>query len=199
MGRIRLDDIRKQELIDAAIRAVASHGLEKATVAVIGREADISPGIVHHYFGDKTTLLESAMRAIRAPFSGLYAENIAKQPENPAIRLPALIDTCFDPAVFSPVTASAWTAFVAVSPHVPAFGRVRSLQRRRMVSTASHALRGRVEDRYRLWYADAVTTAIDGVWFNAATVEGAADSDRARTYLEMVLAGFPPIQEVNHG
>ena len=105
MGRTRLDDIRRKELVDAAIRAVAAHGLEKATVAVIAREADISPGIVHHYFADKVSLLAAAMRAIRAPLTPLFAETVAAiRPQGAAHRLQTLIDVCFDPSVFSPVT-----------------------------------------------------------------------------------------------
>ncbi len=188
MGRIRLDDIRRRELVDAAIRAVAANGLEKATVSVIAAEADISPGIVHHYFRDKTALLEAAMRAIRAPLPGLFTRSLAGA-DGKHDRLQALIDACFDPSVFSPVTVSAWTAFSAAAPHVSAFGRVRAAQRRRLAGAACHALRGRIDDSYRRWYGDVIAGAIDGVWFDAATVEGAADADRAKAVLQTLLAG----------
>lgn len=190
MGRIRLDDIRRRELVDAAIRAVAENGLEKATVSVIAREAETSPGIVHHYFRDKTALLEAAMRALRAPLPGLFTAILLKQGAAAPDRLQALIDACFDETVFTPVTVSAWTAFASAAPHVRAFGRVRAAQRRRLVSTAAHALAGRVDDTYRAWYADVMAAAIDGVWFNAATVEGAADSRRAAAIVQTMLAGL---------
>lgn len=190
MGRLRLDDIRRRELVDAAIRAVAAHGLEKATVSTIAGEADVSPGIVHHYFNDKVSLLEAAMRAIRSPLPGLYSDYLATQPPDSSRRLHAVIQACFDSAVFSPVTVSAWTAFVVAAPHVRAFGRVRVVQRRRLISTVSHALKGRVEEDYRPWYADVIASAIDGAWFNAATVEGTADASRARAVLETQLAGL---------
>lgn len=198
MGRIRLDDIRRRELVEAAIRAVAGHGLERATVSVIAGEADISPGIVHHYFNDKVSLLSAAMRAIRAPLPGLFADHLAAQPAESTNRLQAAINACFDLVVFSPVTVSAWTAFSAAAPHVQAFGRIRFAQRRRLVSTVSHALKGRIEEDYRLWYADVIASAIDGAWFNAATIEGAADADRARAAVETQLAGFVHNGRMDH-
>lgn len=194
MGRLRLDDIRRQELVDAAIRAVASNGLEKATVAVIAREADISPGIVHHYFGDKTSLLASAMRSLRAPLTELYGEHLKTGGPPAPSRLGAVLRACFDPSVFTPLTVSAWTAFSAAAPHVRAFGRIRSAQRQRLVSTVSDALRGRVADDHRRWYADVIASTIDGAWFNAATVEGAASPDHALAAVETLLASLLQIE-----
>jgi len=198
MGRVRLDDIRRRELIDAAIRAVAAHGLEKATVSVIAGHADSSPGIVHHYFNDKISLLAAAMRAIRAPLAKLFVDCLAAQPVESPNRLQAVIDACFDSAVFSPVTVSAWVSFSSAAPHVRAFGRIRLAQRQRLVSTLSDALKGRVDEGYRRWYADGIASAIDGAWFNAATIEGAANADRARAAIETQLAGFVLEERFDH-
>jgi AcrR family transcriptional regulator len=51
---------RREQLIDAAVAVVASHGYQAATADVIARRAGVSKGLLWHYFADRDDLLEQA-------------------------------------------------------------------------------------------------------------------------------------------
>ena len=64
MPKVGMPEIRKSQLIQATIEAINDVGLHKASVAMIGRYAGVSPSIINHYFGGKDSLLEETMRSI---------------------------------------------------------------------------------------------------------------------------------------
>src|SRR5215217_3475684 len=64
MPKLGMEPIRKRQLIEATIASIHAHGLADTTVATISREAGVSPGIIHHYFGGKDALLGATMRAL---------------------------------------------------------------------------------------------------------------------------------------
>ena len=60
-------EARRQQIIDGALQVFASEGFEKATNKDIARAAHInSPGLIYHYFKDKTDLFRQVMEE-RAP------------------------------------------------------------------------------------------------------------------------------------
>lgn len=82
---------KKQQIINAAIELIAERGYHKTTTALIAKTADVSQGLIFHYFGDKEKLylsiLESASRAFREEIEkNTYAEkNVLKQIEMVAL------------------------------------------------------------------------------------------------------------------
>lgn len=55
-------DSRRDEIAQAAGRVLAVHGLEALTLRDIAREDGCSPGILTHYFRDRTEILTHASR-----------------------------------------------------------------------------------------------------------------------------------------
>ena len=64
MPKIGMSEVRRPQLIRATIKVIGQVGMSRASVAVIGRAAGVSPGIISHYFGGKDGLLEATMRFI---------------------------------------------------------------------------------------------------------------------------------------
>src|SRR6516164_11215676 len=58
------EDARRVQLIEVTIDSLAEVGYLGTTLAEIARRADVSPGLVAHYFGDKDGLLEAAFRKL---------------------------------------------------------------------------------------------------------------------------------------
>ena len=55
-------EARRQQIIDGALQVFASEGFEKATNKDIARAAHInSPGLIYHYFKDKTDLFRQVI------------------------------------------------------------------------------------------------------------------------------------------
>ena len=64
MPKVGMREIRRAQLIDATLRSIDEAGLPGTTLASVAQRANISTGIVSHYFGDKDGLLEATMRHV---------------------------------------------------------------------------------------------------------------------------------------
>lgn len=84
MGRtVKVVEDRREQILDAAMRAFALKGFTRATNKDIAREAGITPGLIYHYFENK----EAVLRAIiteRSPVRLMHTlsqETLALPPE----------------------------------------------------------------------------------------------------------------------
>lgn len=85
---------RREQIIDAAMHVFAQKGFTRATNKDIALEADITPGLIYHYFESKKAVFEAVLEK-RSPLSiiqSLPAEALAQPPE---IFLPFLIKRIF--------------------------------------------------------------------------------------------------------
>lgn len=64
MPKVVDHDIRREEVLTAACRAIARLGIEGTTTREIAAEAGCSTGILAHYFDDKQEILLSAFRLV---------------------------------------------------------------------------------------------------------------------------------------
>jgi AcrR family transcriptional regulator len=94
----------RDRILAAAREVFAERGYEKASVRGIARTADVDPALVHHYFGTKEQVFESAVEGAFAPvlrahpFPDVRPDSVGEQFarmflgvwENPASRAPLL-------------------------------------------------------------------------------------------------------------
>ena len=48
---------RKSEIVQALLRVMAKNGYEKASIQAIGKEANLTPGLIHYHFKNKQEIL----------------------------------------------------------------------------------------------------------------------------------------------
>jgi AcrR family transcriptional regulator len=89
--RIAIEDIRRSELVDAAIGVIAEHGFDRTTVRDIARSAGAAAGSVHYYFKNKDELLQAAFDELEMRFRDRVAETLAAV-ESPRDQLVALVE-----------------------------------------------------------------------------------------------------------
>jgi betaine-aldehyde dehydrogenase len=178
-----LEDFRRIQLIEVTIDSLAEVGYVGSTLAQIASRADVSPGLVAHYFDDKDGLLEAAFRTLsRRLFEQLDAR--MRQAHTPRGRIQAIIDTNLGPQEFTRRTGSAWLAFWGQVPHVHGLKRVQNAYQRRMVSNLRYALVRLLAVPEARSLASIIAAMIDGVWLRAALSNWAeADSESARDLL----------------
>jgi betaine-aldehyde dehydrogenase len=177
------EDFRRIQLIEVTIDSLAEVGYVGSTLAQIASRADVSPGLVSHYFDDKDGLLEAAFRTLSR---NLFAQMDARmrQARTPRARIQAIIDTNLGPQEFSRRTGSAWLAFWGQVPHVQGLKRVQNAYQRRMVSNLRYALVRLLPVAQARSLASTIAAMIDGVWLRAALSNWAeADSESARALL----------------
>jgi betaine-aldehyde dehydrogenase len=178
-----LEDFRRVQLIEVTIDSLAEVGYVGSTLAQIASRADVSPGLVAHYFDDKDGLLEAAFRTLsRRLFEQMDARmRLARTPRG---RIQAIIDINLGPQEFTQRTGSAWLAFWGQVPHVEGLKRVQNAYQKRMVSNLRYALVRLLPVVEARSLAATIAAMIDGVWLRAALSNWAeADSESARALL----------------
>ena len=178
-----LEDFRRVQLIEVTIDSLAEVGYVGSTLAQIASRADVSPGLVAHYFDDKDGLLEAAFRRLsRRLFEQMDVR--MRLAHTPRGRIQAIIDTNLGPQEFTQRTGSAWLAFWGQVPHVEGLKRVQNAYQRRMVSNLRYALVRLLPVPEARSLASIIAAMIDGVWLRAALSNWAeADSESARDLL----------------
>jgi len=178
-----VEDTRRRQLVEVTIDSLAELGYVGTTLAQIAARADVSPGLVAHYFGDKDGLLDAAFRSL-ARRVGNHVRARLRQVSTPRGRIQAIIDANLAPEEFDQRTGTAWLAFWGQVLHVKPLKRVQSAYQRRTLSNLRSALKKLVPPKEAERLASMIAAMIDGVWLRAA-LSGwrEADSESARGLL----------------
>ena len=176
-------DLRRQMLIDAAIRCLAEGGIAAFTVDRISREAKVSRGLINHHFDGISDLLIEVYEAMTQ--SMLAAGREALSFEGPAEeRLAQLIETMFLPPMFSKSSLRAWLALwgeIATNPRLKTSHRKAYDAYRRAIGDAlaeiATARELRVDGEA---LAMTVIALIDGLWIEWCLDSSVVSRDTAR-------------------
>ena len=88
MRTVKEPDVRKQEILDGAIRVFARKGYDKTTITDIARELNISQGLCYRYYPSKEEIYSAALEKYA---DLIVQENLRKTSINMPIR--ELIDS----------------------------------------------------------------------------------------------------------
>jgi betaine-aldehyde dehydrogenase len=183
------EDTRRRQLVDVTIDSLAEVGFVGTTLAQIAARAEVSPGLVAHYFNDKDGLLEAAFRSL-ARRVGSQVRTRLRQVSTARGRIQAIIDANLAPEEFDQRTGTAWLAFWGQVLHLPRLKRIQSAYQRRMLSNLRSSLKRLVAPDEAQRLAAMIAAMIDGVWLRAA-LSGwrEADSESARALLTAFVDG----------
>ncbi|HMD72535.1 MAG TPA: betaine-aldehyde dehydrogenase [Steroidobacteraceae bacterium] len=188
-ARESAEESRRRQLVEVTIDSLAELGFVGTTLAQIASRAEVSPGLVAHYFGDKDSLLDAAFRAL-AQRVGRQVRARLRSAQSPRERIQAVIDGNLAPAEFERRTGTAWLAFWGQVLHVESLRRVQSAYQRRTLSNLLASLKKLLPADEARSLAAMIAAMIDGVWLRAA-LSGwrEADSDGARALLTAFVDG----------
>ncbi len=183
------EDARRRQLVDVTIDSLAEVGFVGTTLAQIAARAQVSPGLVAHYFDDKDGLLEAAFRSL-ARRVGSQVRTRLRQVSTARGRIQAIIDANLAPEEFDQRTGTAWLAFWGQVLHLPRLKRIQSAYQKRMLSNLRSSLKRLVPPDEAQRLAAMIAAMIDGVWLRAA-LSGwrEADSESARALLTAFVDG----------
>ena len=188
-SRDEAEELRRVQLVEVTIDSLAEVGYVGTTLAEIARRAEVSPGLVAHYFGDKDGLLEAAFRALARALAARMRARLALA-RTPRGRVQAVIDTNLAPEEFDKRSGTAWLAFWGQVLHVKGLKRVQTAYQRRMLSNLRNDLRRMIPGEDARSLASMIAAMIDGVWLRAALSEWQeADSESARALLTAFVEG----------
>jgi betaine-aldehyde dehydrogenase len=187
--RDELEESRRRQLIEVTIDSLAEVGYVGSTLAQIASRADVSPGLVAHYFRDKDGLLAASFRTLGRRVGQRVRARFAFA-HTPRGRIQAVIDANLAPEEFDQRTGTAWLAFWGQVLHAEGLKRVQKVYQVRTLSNLRHALKQLVPAHEARSLAAMIAAMIDGVWLRAALSSWQeADSESARALLTAFVDG----------
>lgn len=183
-------DLRRQMLIDAAIRCLAEGGIAAFTVDRISREANVSRGLINHHFDGIAGLLIEVYEAMTQSMLAAGRETLFFE-GNAEERLASVIDTMFRPPMFSKSSLRAWLALwgeVATNPRLKASHRKSYDAYRKAIGDALREIAGarrlKVDGEA---LAMTVIALIDGLWIEWCLDSSVVSRDTARAAVYDVI------------
>ena len=177
-------------LLDAAEAVVVQRGIANLTLEAVAAEAGMSKGGLLHHFPSKDRLVEAMVVRHAENWRNCYMEGYASAPEGPGRMARGLLNRCL-------TDAQCWTEQLrrSTSAVFAALAQNPSLiQPMRAAYAELH--RRLAEDGLPLGVADAVVTAIDGLWLYwvlGLVPVNQESMNRLRLGLETLLAPFVPV------
>ncbi len=179
LRRSESEDVRRRQMIEATIDAIAEVGFSAAAIHQIARRAGVSTGLVAFYFGDKDGLLEATLRHLASQLRASMLEHLAAETSARG-RICAVIESTLGESQFERRIATVWLAFWGQVPVVPRFARVQRVYERRMISNLTFGFAALLPERAALRLATATAAMIDGLWLRAALSTDPPNSRAAR-------------------
>lgn len=189
MPKLGMQPIRRRQLIQATIQCMSEYGFERTTIARIGKAANMTPSIIHHYFGGKDDLLEASMRFLLEQLRQRMVGRLATT-SDPRTRVEIIVAANFSDDQFSGDVIAAWMALWSQAQHHPALHRLYLVYARRLHSNLRHALRQLLDDDAVERASFGLASLIDGLWLNCALsgeVNGQLAREVANNYVATLL------------
>ncbi len=192
MARTSLREIRKREIIDAAIDVIGEVGLSDATLSLIGKRAGLSAPLMVHYFEDKSLIIEASMRRLSAILSREVTKRLSDN-SSYVERLDAIIEGCFSLENFAPGTMEAWLEFWLHIPRTENLQRLHKVIAARFWSNIRFAFKGLLPGQDVEDGVQGLSALIDGFWWRYAIDPASVNLDQAkricRSFAESYIAG----------
>ena len=165
-------EMRQQEVIDAALRAIGRNGLLRTTLADIAKEAGIGYGNLSFRFKKKETLLLAALQHLIDEYEA-GIDDAAATGGTAAERLDNLLALSFSRSLTSKNKLAVWAAFWSECHTQPAYRklfaqfRLREAERMTGLCRAVLAEKGKASDGAEE-IAIGINALIEGLWSSMA-------------------------------
>lgn len=178
MARVGTEKQRKKELIEATIKSIENHGFQGTTILTISRQANLSAGIISHYFGSKQGLILATIRHLLEELKQGLLQQIAscEQPLTPELRLHMIVDTNFACFQQSTSVTRTWLCFWAQALHDPELARLQAVNSKRLLQNLLYSYRQIIPNKEKAFLAANMTAAmIDGLWLRSSLSKTSQD------------------------
>lgn len=119
-------DARRQSLVEATARSLATHGVGGTSVRSICAIAGVSPGLLRHYFAGVADAIAEAYRWTGSRVAQALEAAVASAADDPRARLLAYVTASFRPPIADPELLATWLAFWSMTPTDPRIGALHS-------------------------------------------------------------------------
>ncbi len=119
-------DVRRKQLIMAAIESISKRGFSGTTLKHVTQGAKLSHGVVNFYFESKETLYVETLGYIVNEHYELWHGSMDNAGPDPADQLTAVVEADFDKKVCSPKKMAVWFAFWGQAKYRPKYLKIHN-------------------------------------------------------------------------
>lgn len=190
-------NVRRRQLIDAAIETIAKRGLGDTTLADVSNAAGLSQGIVNLHFTNKENLLNETLKHLRAEYEQNWRTALEKAPDDPASQLSALLRSDYMSSVSNKKKLSVWFAFWGEAKSRPAYKKISQERMTDYTEILEELLlqlvkEGGYSDINIANMAEGIAAMADGLWLNILiSARGFSRSDAEKVMMQYLRAAFP--------
>ncbi len=185
-------DMRRDALISATARCLATRGAQGTSVRAICLEAGVSAGLLRHYFDGVDALIAATYRATGVQVAEALHLAVESVPaDEPRGRLLAFLTASFRAPIADPQLLATWLAFWSLSRTNAAIGKIHDeiyADNRRDLERLISACPNTPADA-RL-AAVALTALVDGLWLELSLGNAPFTVSEAEALAEKWLDSF---------
>lgn len=196
MPKLGMEPIRRRQVIDATMHCLHEEGIARTSLQRIATRADITPGLILHYFDGKDGLFEAVYRDLYTRLGEETAWRL-ESAETPADRLIALLEAQVCEEMVEPHVVATWFTLGAKAPETPALARMEQTNTRQLSSNLTDILKEIGQSQSDATeIADELIALIYGLWTNLAH-KTVTTSEQARAILfRYIRARVPDLQKL---
>ena len=162
-------DARRDSLVEATLRSLASHGHDGASVRRIAAEAGVSVGLINHHYASIDELIAAAYEKVAMGIVKQLLETVEAAPPSPRARLSAFFRASCSPPMLDPDLLGVWVVFWSMIKHSPVmrqtqrhtFAEYRTILEQHLAALGTEI--GLAEGDMRL-SAIVLSALLDGIW-----------------------------------
>ncbi|MCA0905684.1 TetR family transcriptional regulator C-terminal domain-containing protein [Ruegeria marisrubri] len=197
-------EFRREALILATLDLIAEMGVRGATVREIAARANVTQGLIRHYFSSKDELVQAAYEH---HMNTLTDQTAASSGTGSAVsQLTNFVDASLRPPIVDPSAVALWAGFLNKVQHDPKMQRIHQRtydyfrdHLEKLIVAALQETGRSVDASEAMRLAIACNAVIDGLWLEGGALPDAfSEGQLARIGLDSVSAivGIPLTKEV---
>lgn len=118
-------DKRRKSLVAAAMRCLATKGIDKTSIRTIAAEAGVSIGLINHYYDGKEALIADVYEQLATTLLQSLEQTVGDTEDASARqRLSAFFRASFSPVNLNPDLLSIWISFWSMTKSSPRIAAV---------------------------------------------------------------------------
>ena len=171
---------RKEALVLATLDLIAEGGVRSATVRAIAARAEVTQGLIRHYFASKEDLVMAAYEYHMSVLTNQTAASIPVETRSYRASLASFVEASLKPPVVDPGAVSLWAGFLNTvredarmqAIHVQTYCDFRNRLELLIADALAEAQRPTTSEELRR-LAIACNALIDGLWMEGGALPGA--------------------------
>ena len=196
-------EARRAQIVAGMMRAMATHGYERATIQRIAAEIDITPGLIHYHFETKQAILLATLDEISDRMRARYERALDRTSAGDVVseaeatlgpKLIAWIDAHVSLDLGDGADAEAIAAWVAISCEATLSEEVREpfnqAIERDMAALVEALLERRASPKQPRQIALSLMAMLQGIYLLSRTLDVPGEEGFAREQLERAALGM---------